>query len=162
MIKEKILTILNKQINEELYSSYLYLSMSNFFSSLNLDGLAKWMRMQSQEEYEHGMKIYDYIQQRDGKVVLAKIETPKAIWKSPLEVFQETLKHEQHITSCIHNIINLAIQEKDHATTNFFQWFVGEQVEEEANATNILEKMKMVGDNKSGLFMLDRELGKRQ
>jgi ferritin len=162
MIKEKILTILNKQINEELYSSYLYLSMSNYFSSLNLDGFAKWMRMQSQEEYEHGMKIYDYILQRDGKVVLAKIETPKAVWKSPLEVFQETLKHEQHISACVNNIVNMAIQEKDHATTNFFQWFVGEQVEEEANATNILEKMKMVGDNKSGLFMLDRELGKRQ
>ena len=162
MIKPKILNILNKQINEELYSSYLYLSMSNYFSSLNLDGFAKWMRMQSQEENAHGMKIYDYILQRDGKVVLSKIETPKAIWKSPLEVFQETLKHEQHISSCIHNIVNLAIQEKDHATTQFFQWFVGEQVEEESNASNILEKMKMVGDNKSGLFMLDRELGKRQ
>lgn len=162
MIKPKILNILNKQINEELYSSYLYLSMSNYFSSLNLDGFAKWMRMQSQEENAHGMKIYDYILQRDGKVVLSKIETPKAIWKSPLEVFQETLKHEQHISSCIHNIVNLAIQEKDHATTQFFQWFVGEQVEEESNASSILEKMKMVGDNKSGLFMLDRELGKRQ
>ena len=162
MIKEKILKILNKQINEELYSSYLYLSMSNFFSSLNLDGFAKWMRMQSQEEYEHGMKIYDYILQREGKVILAKIETPIAVWKSPLEVFQETLKHEKHISSCIHSIIDMAIQEKDHATTQFFQWFVGEQVEEEANASNIVEKMKMVGDNKSGIFMLDREMGKRQ
>jgi len=162
MIKPKILNILNKQINEELYSSYLYLSMSNYFSSLNLDGFAKWMRMQSQEEYGHGMKIYDYILQRNGKATLVKIETPKAVWKSPLEVFQETLKHEQHISACIHNIVNLAIQEKDHPTTNFFQWFVGEQVEEEANAANILEKMKMVGDNKSGLFMLDREMGQRQ
>ncbi len=162
MIKEKILKILNKQINEELYSSYLYLSMSTYFSSLNYDGFAKWMRLQSQEENEHGMKIYDYILQRDGKVVLSKIETPKALWKSPLEVFQETLKHEQHISACINNIVDLATQEKDHATTQFFQWFVAEQVEEEANASNILEKMKMVGDNKSGLFMLDRELGHRQ
>jgi ferritin len=162
MIKEKILKILNKQINEELYSSYLYLSMSNFFSLQNLDGFAKWMRMQSQEEYGHGMKIYDYILQRNGKATLAKIETPKAVWKSPLDVFQETLKHEQHISSCIHNIVNLAIQEKDHATTQFFQWFIGEQVEEEANAINIVEKMKMVGDNKNGIFMLDRELGQRQ
>ncbi len=162
MIKEKILKILNKQINEELYSSYLYLSMSTYFSSLNYDGFAKWMRLQSQEENEHGMKIYDYILQRDGKIVLSKIETPKALWKSPLEVFQETLKHEQHISACINNIVDLATQEKDHATTQFFQWFVAEQVEEEANASNILEKMKMVGDNKSGLFMLDREMGHRQ
>jgi ferritin len=162
MIKPKILNILNKQINEELYSSYLYLSMSSYFSSLNLDGFAKWMRMQSQEENAHGMKIYDYILQRDGKVVLTKIETPKATWKSPLEVFQETLKHEQHISSCIHNIVNLAIQEKDHATTQFFQWFVGEQVEEEANAASILDKVNMVGDNKGGLYMLDREMGQRQ
>lgn len=162
MIKPKILNILNKQINEEIYSSYLYLSMSSYFSSLNLDGFAKWMRMQSQEENAHGMKIYDYILQRDGKVVLTKIETPKATWKSPLEVFQETLKHEQHISACIHNIVNLAIQEKDHATTQFFQWFVGEQVEEEANAASILDKVNMVGDNKGGLYMLDREMGQRQ
>ncbi len=162
MIKEKIAEILNKQVNEELYSSYLYLSMSNFFSSLNLNGFANWMRMQSQEEYGHGMKIYDYILQRDGKVTLTKIDAPKAVWKSPLDVFQETLKHERHISSCINNIVNLAIQEKDHATINFFQWFVSEQVEEEANAVNIVEKMKMIGDNKSGLFMLDRELGQRQ
>jgi ferritin len=162
MIKEKILKILNKQINDELYSSYLYLSMSTYFSSLNFDGFAKWMRMQSAEEYGHGMKIYDYVLQRDGKVTLSKIDTPKAAWKSPLEIFQETLKHEQNISESINNIINLAIQEKDHATTQFFQWFVGEQVEEEANASNIFEKMKMVGDNKSGLFMLDRELGQRK
>lgn len=162
MIKEKILKFLNKQINEEFYSSYLYLSMSNYFSLVNLDGFAKWMRVQSQEEYAHGMKIYDYILQRDGKVKLSNIKTPKAVWKSPLEIFQETLKHEQHISECVNNIVNLAIQEKDHATTQFFQWFVGEQVEEEANATNIVQKMKMVGDNKNGIFMLDRELGQRQ
>lgn len=162
MIKDKIQKILNKQINEELYSSYLYLSMSNFFSSLNLDGFAKWMRLQSAEEYGHAMKIYDFILQRSGKVVLTKIETPKPAWKSPLEVFQDTLKHEQFITSCIDNIINAANADKDHATSNFFQWFVSEQVEEEETATNILEKVKMVGDNKGGLFMLDRELGQRQ
>ena len=162
MIKDKIQKILNKQINEELYSSYLYLSMSNYFSSLNLDGFAKWMRLQSTEEYEHALKIYDFILQRNGKIVLTKIETPKATWKSPLEVFQETLKHEQYITGCINAIVNLANTEKDHATSNFFQWFVSEQVEEEENAMNILEKVKMVGDNKGGLFMLDRELGQRQ
>ena len=162
MIKEKILKILNKQINEELFSSYLYLSMSGYFSSINLDGFAKWMRLQSQEENEHAMKILDYILQRDGKVALTAIETPKAVWKSPLEAFQKAFKHEQHISSCIHNIVDLAIQEKDHPTSHFFQWFVSEQVEEEANASNILEKLKMVGDNKGGLFMLDRELGQRQ
>jgi ferritin len=162
MFKEKIIKILNKQINEELFSSYLYLSMSSYFSSNNLDGFAKWMRIQSQEENEHAMKIYEYILQRDGKVVLTTIETPKAVWKSPLEAFQDALKHEKHISSCIHKIVDLAIQEKDHPTSNFFQWFVSEQVEEEANATNVLEKLKMIGDNKGGLFMLDRELGQRQ
>lgn len=162
MISQKILKILNNQINEELYSSYLYLSMSNYFSSVNLDGFAKWMRVQSQEEYAHAMKIYDYVLQRDGKVALTKIEAPKAQWKTPLQIFQETLKHEQYISACVNNIVNLAIQEKDHATSQFFQWFVSEQVEEEANAANIVDKMKMVGDNKNGIFMLDRELGQRQ
>lgn len=162
MLKDSVLKILNKQINEEMYSSYLYLSMSAFFSSINLDGFAKWMRIQSQEEYAHAMKIYDYVLQRDGKVMLTKIETPKPVWKSPLEVFQETLKHEKHISACIHQIVNLAIKEKDHATNHFFQWFVGEQVEEEATANAIVEKMKLIGDTKSGLFMLDRELGQRQ
>lgn len=162
MLKEKILKILNKQVNEELYSSYLYLSMSNYFTALNFDGFAKWMRIQSQEEYQHAMKIYDFILQRDSKASLLKIEAPKAVWKSPLDAFQETLKHEQHISNCINNIVNLSIQEKDHATTQFFQWFVGEQVEEEAIASAILEKLKMIGDTKSGLFMLDRELSQRQ
>lgn len=162
MIKDKILKILNKQINEELFSSYLYLSMSAYFSSKNFDGFAKWMRLQSQEEYAHAMKIYDYVLQREGKVVLTKVETPKVVWKSTLEIFNETLKHEQHISACIHNIVNQAILEKDHATTNFFQWFVSEQVEEEATASSILEKVKMIGDSKNGLFILDRELGQRQ
>lgn len=162
MLKDSVLKILNKQINEEMYSSYLYLSMSAHFSSINLDGFAKWMRIQSQEEYAHAMKICDYVLQRDGKVTLTKIETPKSVWKSPLEVFQETLKHEMHISACIHQIVNLAIKEKDHATNHFFQWFISEQVEEEATASAIVEKMKMIGDTKSGLFMLDRELGQRQ
>lgn len=162
MLKTNILNILNKQINEELYSSYLYLSMSAYFSSMNLDGFAKWMKMQSAEEYGHAMKIYDYVIQCDGKVTLKAINNPKSQWKSALEVFQETLKHEQYISSRVNNIINLAIKEKDHATNNFFQWFVAEQVEEEANARNIVDKLKMIGETKSGLFMLDRELGQRQ
>lgn len=162
MLKTNILNILNKQINEELHSSYLYLSMSAYFSSINLDGFAKWMRMQSAEEYGHAMKIYDYVIQCDGKVTLKAINNPKSQWKSALEVFQETLKHEQYISSCVNNIVNLAIKEKDHATNNFFQWFVAEQVEEEANARNIVDKLKMIGETKSGLFMLDRELGQRQ
>ena len=162
MLKTSVLNILNKQINEELYSSYLYLSMSAYFSSINLDGFAKWMKMQSDEEYGHAMKIYDYVIQCDGKVSLKAINNPKSQWKSALEVFQETLKHEQYISSCINNIVNLAIKEKDHATNNFFQWFVAEQVEEEANVRNIVDKLKMIGETKSGLFMLDRELGKRE
>lgn len=161
MIKENILNLLNKQINEELYSSYLYLSMSAYFSSINLDGFANWMRIQSEEEYSHAMKIYDLIIQRDGKITLTKIKDPKAVWKSPLDAFQDTLKHEQHISNLINEIVNLTIKEKDHATNQFFQWFVSEQVEEEANAKAIVYKLKMIGDTKGGLYMLDRELAQR-
>ena len=161
MLKDKIQKALNAQMNLELSSSYLYLAMAAYFESENLNGFAHWMKIQSGEEYAHAMKIYGYINQRNGRVNLSKIEAPKSEWKDAVEVFAETLKHEQKVTKAIDDIVDLTITEKDHATNTYLQWFVTEQVEEEATAMNILDKIKMVGDNKNGLFLLDRELGMR-
>lgn len=161
MLKDKIQKALNAQMNLELSSSYLYLAMAAYFESENLNGFASWMKIQSGEEYGHAMKIYGYINQRNGRVNLAKIDSPKSEWKGAVEVFSETLKHEQLVTKAIDDLVDLAVTEKDHATNTFLQWFVTEQVEEEATAMNILDKIKMVGDNKNGLFLLDRELGMR-
>ena len=161
MLKDKIQKSLNAQMNFELSSSYLYLAMAAYFEAENLNGFAHWMKLQSGEEYGHAMKIYGYINQRNGRVNLAKIDAPKSEWKSASEVFSETLKHEKSVTKAIDDLVDLTITEKDHATNAFLQWFVTEQVEEEATAMNILDKIKMVGDNKNGLFLLDRELGMR-
>ena len=161
MLKDKIQKSLNAQMNFELSSSYLYLAMAAYFEAENLNGFAHWMKLQSGEEYGHAMKIYGYINRRNGRVNLAKIDAPKSEWKSASEVFSETLKHEKSVTKAIDDLVNLTITEKDHATNAFLQWFVTEQVEEEATAMNILDKIKMVGDNKNGLFLLDRELGMR-
>lgn len=161
MIKEKILKALNKQLNEELYSSYAYLAMSAHFTSQSFDGCAHWLRLQSQEEYGHAMKIFDYIHQRDGKVSLAKVDPPKTNWKAPLDIFKEAYEQEVSVTKSINSIVDLSISEKDHATHNFMQWFVSEQVEEESTALRILDKVKFIGDNKNGLLLLDRELGQR-
>jgi ferritin len=161
MLKDKIQKALNAQMNLELSSSYLYLAMAAYFESENLNGFAHWMKIQSGEEYAHAMKIYGYINQRNGRVNLSKIDAPKSEWKDAVEVFAETLKHEQKVTKAIDDIVDLTITEKDHATNTYLQWFVTEQVEEEATAMNILDKIKMVGDNKNGLFLLDRELGMR-
>ncbi len=161
MLKDKIQKALNAQMNLELSSSYLYLAMAAYFESENLNGFAHWMKVQSGEEYGHAMKIYGYINQRNGRVNLSKIDAPKSEWKGAAEVFSETLKHEQKVTKSIDDIVDLTITEKDHATNTYLQWFVTEQVEEEATAMNILDKIKMLGDNKNGLFLLDRELGMR-
>lgn len=161
MLKDKIQKALNAQMNLELSSSYLYLSMAAYFESQNLSGFAHWMKVQSGEEYGHAMKIYGYINQRNGRVNLSKIDAPKSEWKDASEVFSETLKHEQKVTKAIDELVDLTITEKDHASNTYLQWFVTEQVEEEATAMNILDKIKMVGDNKNGLFLLDRELGMR-
>lgn len=162
MIKEKNEKALNKQLNEELYSSYLYLAMSAWFESENLSGFAKWMKIQSQEEYGHAMKIYDYILQLDGKVTLDKIDSPKNSWKNPIDVFEETYEHEKKISLSINEIVDAAYADKDYATIHFFQWFIGEQVEEESTAFKIFEKLKVIGlNNQNGLFYLDRELGYR-
>ena len=161
MIKEKILKALNKQINEELSSSYVYLAMSAHFKSVSLDGFAHWYRLQSQEEYGHAMKILDYINNRDGKLSLVKIDPPKANWKTPIEIFKESYEQEVTVSKSINGIVELSLAEKDYATNNFMQWFISEQVEEESTALKLLDRMKLIGDNKNGLIMLDRELGMR-
>ena len=161
MIKEKIQDALNKQINAELYSSYLYLSMSAFFESINLKGCANWMRVQTQEELVHAMKFYDYLIERGGKVLLSSIESPPTEWPSPLAIFENAYQHEQKVTGLINYLVDLAIAEKDHATNNFLQWFVSEQVEEEASADEVVQKIKLMGDARGGIFMLDRELAQR-
>jgi ferritin len=151
----------NSQINKELYSSYLYLSMSAFLERQNLNGFANWMKIQSQEEYLHAMKFYAYLIQKGGKVTLLQIDKPKTEWRSILEAYEDTYVHELTVTESIDNLVNLALEVKDHATNSFLQWFVNEQVEEESNVTKILDELRMIGDNKTGLFMLDRELAQR-
>lgn len=161
MIKEKIKDAINKQINAEMYSAYLYLSMSTYFESINLKGFASWMKAQTQEEMVHAMKFYDYVNERGGKVLLTAIDAPPTQWDSTLAVFEYTYKHEQKVTGLINDLVDLAISEKDHATNNFLQWFVAEQVEEESSADEVVQKLKIAGDQGGGLFMLDRELGQR-
>lgn len=161
MISPKMLKALNIHLNEEFYSSYFYLSMAAYFEAKNLKGFANWFRIQSTEEQMHGMKFFDFILQKGGKVSLAQINTPKLEWKSISEVFADTLKHEQKISGLINKLVETALIEKDYATHTFLQWFVTEQVEEEANVEEIIQKIEMIGDNKSGLYMLDNELGAR-
>ena len=161
MLGKKIEEALNKQINAELYSSYLYLSMQAYFASENLGGFANWMGAQMQEELLHALKIFDFVNERKGRVLMKAIEQPPSEWKSPLNVFEDTLKHEQKVTNMINKLSDLAISEKDHATASFLKWFVDEQVEEEASADKILQQLQMIKESAGGLFMLDKELGKR-
>jgi ferritin len=162
MLSKKMEKALNGQINAELYSSYLYLSMSAYFLSQNLKGLAKWMSVQAREENTHAMKIYDYVAERGGKVVLQGIAQPKTDWESALAVYEDTYAHEQKVTAMIHDLANMATSEKDHATAVMLQWFVTEQVEEEANALEAVQKLSMIGDSKGSLLMLDHQMGKRE
>lgn len=162
MFNSKIEKAINEQIKEELFSSYLYLSMSAYFEGIGLDGFAHWMRLQSKEEYEHAMKFFDYIITRGGSIELNAIDKPKKEWKSVQEVFDETYAHEQHITSKINELVALSIEENDYATKNFLDWYVNEQVEEEENCVKILDTLKYVGDHKHGLFMFNKELGGRK
>lgn len=161
MIKGKMESALNKQLNAEFYSSYLYLSMSAYFESINIKGFANWMRIQTQEELVHAMKFYDYINESGGRVTLTAVEAPPTEWDSPLAAFEHVYKHEQKVTDLINELVNLSISEKDHASNNFLQWFVAEQVEEESSADAIVQKLKLVSDERGRLFMLDQELGQR-
>lgn len=161
MIKERVRKVINEQINKELYSSYLYLSMSAYFENRNLKGFANWTRIQALEESAHALKFFDYINSRGGKVELTAIEAPKTSWNSIVEVFEEIYAHEQLVTESINNVAVVAFEEKDFATSTYVQWFVNEQVEEEANSSGLVEQLKLVGDNSSGIFMLDKELATR-
>ncbi len=161
MMTKKMLDALNEQINAEMYSSYLYLSMAAFFEEINLKGFANWMRVQVQEENFHAMKFYDYVLSRQGRVALKAIAAPPLKWKTPLDVFQATYKHEQLVTSLINKLATLAEREHDHATRVLLHWFINEQVEEESNADALIQRLKLIGDNSSGLFLLDQELAQR-
>jgi ferritin len=161
MLSKKMEKALNGQINAEMYSSYLYLAMSAYFESIGLGGFSRWMQAQAQEELIHAMKFYHFVNERGGRVMLEAIEAPTSKWKSPLAVFQATYAHEQKVTGLINGLADLAVKEKDHATNSFLQWFVTEQVEEEATAGDIVNKLKLVSDAPGGLFLIDRELGAR-
>lgn len=161
MLSEKMAQTLNDQLNAELYSSYLYYSMSAYFESTNLKGIAHWFRIQTQEELAHAHKIYQFINDRNGNVNLKAVQAPPTAWGSPLAAFEEAYKHEQEVTKMIYSLMEKAVSEKDYAIQTFLQWFINEQVEEEALANDMVEKFKMIGDNRGGLFMVDRELASR-
>ena len=162
MISKTMEQALNKQVNRELYSAYLYLAMSSYFESVNMKGFTKWMRIQAKEEQVHALKIYDYIIARGGAVSLLAIEAPKVKWSSAGKVFDDVYAHEQKVTAMIHGLVDLAIKEKDHASFEMLQWFVKEQVEEEEHAVEIVNQIKIVGDVPGHLFCLDHQLGKRE
>ncbi|MEG6586800.1 ferritin [Dendrosporobacter sp. 1207_IL3150] len=162
MINQKMQDAINNQIQAELYSAYLYLSMSAYCDNKNLRGFAHWMKLQYQEETSHAMKLIDYLQERGGVVQLKAIEAPPTEFGTPLQVFEQTLAHEEHVTSLINKLYETALNEKDYAAQIFLQWFINEQVEEEASATAIVERLKIIGDKSTGAILyLDKELGKR-
>jgi ferritin len=161
MIKQSVQDAINSQIAKEMYSSNLYLSMASFYSGMNLNGFANWMRVQAQEELFHAMKFFDYLLERGGSVVIANIDAPPVTWKSALDAFEFAYHHEQTVTESINNLASLAIKESDHATNILLQWFITEQVEEESTASDVVERLKMLGDFKGGLLMMDGELKTR-
>jgi len=161
VLGKKVEDALNTQMNKEFYSAYLYLSMSAHFESNSLKGFAHWLRIQAKEELGHGMKFYDYMAQRGARPALSQIDAPPSKWKNHAIIFEDAYKHEQKVTKYISELADLARSEADHATEVFLQWFVNEQVEEEMNASEIVSKMKLVGDSAAGLFVVDSELGKR-
>ena len=161
MLSNKMEAAINQQINAEMYSSYLYLSMATYFESTSLEGMSNWMRQQAQEEMFHGMKMFDFVCERGGRVTLMAIDEPPSEWSSVLDVFENVLAHEQKVTGLINDLVNLALDERDHASNIFLQWFVSEQVEEEDTAGGLVDKLKLIGNDANGLFMLDTELATR-
>ncbi|MFW5870503.1 MAG: ferritin [Candidatus Sumerlaeota bacterium] len=161
MLKEKMEKALNEQVNKELFSSYLYMSMVGYFEDKGLEGMASWMRSQTQEEMVHATKIFNFICERGGRTELLAIDKPDNEWDSPLAAFEAALEHEKFISKSIDDLVELADQEKDHATFTMLQWFVDEQVEEEDSVGSIVDKLQLVGDNGGGVFMIDKELAAR-
>ncbi|MBN1915046.1 MAG: ferritin [Parachlamydiales bacterium] len=162
MLNSKIQLSLNNQVNAEFYSAYLYLSMAAYFEAQGLKGMSHWMKRQAEEEISHGMKIFNYIYDRGGRVTLTQIETPPSNWKSPLEVFQESFKHETHVTKLIHDLVKLAQKENDIATESFLDWFVQEQVEEEASVATIIDQLLLTQENGASILFIDKHLGERK
>ncbi len=160
MLSKKLEDALNEQMNWEIYSAHIYLSMSSHFAQKGLGGIAQWMNAQYKEEMFHAMKFFDYILEAGGKAQLGQIDAPPLTWESPLAAFEEALEHERDVTARINRIADLAVEEKNHAVGIFLQWFISEQIEEEDSVGDIVDKMKLVSDG-SGLFMLDRDLGAR-
>lgn len=161
MISKKLEKAINEQINHELFSEYLYISMQAWFAGENLNGMAAWMQAQSSEERYHAMKFFQYLLDRGGKVELLALDKPPVDFKNPLNAFKEAYKHEQFITDKINKLMDLACKENDHASKSFLQWYVDEQVEEEATAEGIVRQLEMISDNSAGIFMMNAELGKR-
>ena len=161
MLHKKMTQALNNQINKEMYSAYLYMAMSAHSANVGLKGFANWFMVQYHEEMFHAMKLYEYIQRQGEEVKLEAIETPPATFASPLDMFTQTLAHEQYITKSINDLMDLAIEKKDHATQIFLEWYVTEQIEEEENDNDIILQLKLIGDNPHALLMLDRELNAR-
>ncbi len=162
MISETLQDAINEQINFELISAYLYLSMSAHFETQNLPGFANWMRVQYNEETGHALKLYNYVHDRNGAVTLKAIAQPATEFKTPLDIFKQVLEHEQKVTSLINKLYELAVKEKDYAAQSFLQWFINEQVEEEKNATDIINLLEMIGGSPVSLIMADRQLGARK
>lgn len=161
MLNKRLEKELIKQINAEMYSAYLYLSMSAYVASINLNGFANWMKIQFEEEQAHAMKLFQYILDRGGRVTLDTIEAPPYEWDNIINIFEDVLSHEQKITGMINELVNIALEEKDHATVSELQWFVTEQVEEEANVSDLLDQLKLIEGKGAGLFILDREVKQR-
>jgi len=161
MLSEKVREALNKQMNAELYSGYLYVSMSAYFEDADLPGFAHWMRAQAQEELLHAMKFYRYLVDKDARVTTLAIDQPAVEWASPLAAFQHAYEHEQKVTGLINNLVELAMAERDYATNVTLQWFVNEQIEEEASAKAVVQQLKRVGDSGEALMLVDRELAQR-
>ena len=161
MINEKMEKAFLDQINKELYSEYLYLSMKAYFANLNLMGFVNWMDVQVQEEHAHAMGMFDYVIERGGKVILESIDKPDNTWESPLDVFKKVLAHEEYVTSRINALMDVAEETKDRAAMTFLNWYIKEQVEEEANVGGVLAQLELIGDDKTALFALDKELATR-
>lgn len=162
MLSKRMQDAMNDQIKMELESAYAYLAMAAYCEAQNLPGFAQWMQVQFQEELGHAMKFFTFINDRGGRVILQAIAQPQVEFQSPTDVFEQTLGHEQKVTASINDLYKIATEEADYASQAFLQWFVTEQVEEEKNATGVLETLKLVGDEGQALVMLDRELGQRQ
>lgn len=162
MLSDRMQEILNKQINREFFSAYSYLALTAYFEDINLKGFAHWMRTQYEEELVHANKAFVFVNNRDGRVTLAALEAPIATWKSPVEAFAFALETERANSKQIYEVVEIAMEERDHATHTFMQWFVNEQIEEESLVNDMLQRLQLVGDNNTGLFLIDHELGLRK